>query len=190
MKIIFSYIGIIFYTRIMIIGILGRSRSGKDSIATIIQKIYPHYTIQRFAQPIKNALKEIYNFTPEQLEDDSKEVIDIRHNITPREAMQEMTRYYLNKHGPDFFSKQVFRLYDNNIEKCIIVPDVRYAYDIHQIKRRGGLIIKVIRPMNTHTIEHSVEDHINSLQSDYTIQNDSDLLSLEKKVAEIFNQNE
>jgi len=169
-----------------IIGILGRSRSGKDTIANIILDLYPEYSIKRFAQPIKNALKEIYDFSPEQLEDDSKELIDIRHNITPRQAMQEMTHYYLEKHGPDFFSKKIFKLYDTQEAKQIIIPDVRYEHDIKEIRNRGGIIIKVIRPSNS--FQHLIEDHINSLQGDYNIMNDKDIPSLKNKITYLFSQ--
>jgi dephospho-CoA kinase len=174
-----------------IIGILGRSRSGKDTIANIIKDYYTDYQICRFAQPIKNALKEIYGFSFNQLENDEKEMIDMRYGLTPREAMQEMTSYYLTKHGPSFFSDKVFSLVDNNIATKIIIPDVRYSHDLVQIRKRGGIIIKVIR--SELSIQHLTENHILDLEGDYTITNDSDIISLENKVYNIIdkvNQNE
>jgi hypothetical protein len=171
-----------------LIGILGRSRSGKDTIANIITELYPQeYTIQRFAQPIKNALHEIYGFTPEQLEDDQKEIIDVRYNITPRQAMQEMTTHYLNKHGAGFFSDKVFRRFDTNIiERGIIIPDLRYAHDISQIHDRGGIVIKVTRPELN--LIHLIENHIVDLNGDYDIINDSSIIILKERVYELFNQ--
>ena len=168
-----------------IIGILGRSRSGKDTIANIIKEHYPEYEICRFAQPIKNALKEIYGFTYDQLENDYKESIDSRYGLTPREAMQEMTAFYLTKHGPSFFSDKVFSLVDNKCFTNIIVPDVRYSHDIVQIRKRGGIVIKVIRPELI--IKHTVENHIGDLEGDYTIINNTDIINLEKKVFSIIN---
>jgi hypothetical protein len=169
-----------------IIGILGRSRSGKDTIANIIKDKYPEYEICRFAQPIKNALKEIYGFTYDQLESDCKESIDSRYGITPREAMQEMTTYYLTKHGPSFFSDKVFSLVDNNIFTNIIIPDVRYSHDIVQIRKRGGIVIKVTRP--DLSMKHTVENHIGDLDGDYNILNDSDIISLEQKIYTIITE--
>lgn len=171
-----------------LIGILGRSRSGKDTVANIITELYPaDYIIQRFAQPIKNALREIYDFTPEQLEDDQKECIDIRYNITPRQAMQEMTTHYLTKHGAGFFSDKVFTKFDNaSLERGIIIPDVRYAHDIHQIHTRGGIIIKVTRPELT--LKHIVENHIVGLNGDHDIVNDSSIQVLKERVSNLFNQ--
>ena len=152
-----------------LIGILGRSRSGKDTVANIIMSLYPNqYIVQRFAQPIKNALKEIYDFTPEQLEDDEKELLDSRYNITPRKAMQEMTAHYLEKHGGGFFSERVFIKYDreHTISQGIIIPDVRYEHDINAIRTRGGIIIKIIRPSLIVTQQHSVEDNIEKFEGD------------------------
>lgn len=180
-----------------LIGILGRSRSGKDTTANIIILLYPdQYTLKRFAQPIKNALKEIYDFTPEQLEDDEKEHIDKRYNITPRQAMQEMTAHYLKKHGGAFFSERVFTTFDtmtyanattNDTSQCgIIIPDVRYEHDIHAIRNRGGIIIKVVRPSLTLNQQHSVEDNIQTFEGDYTIINDGDITVLQRKIKEIF----
>lgn len=186
-----------------LIGILGRSRSGKDTTANIIMSLYPdQYTLQRFAQPIKNALKEIYDFTPEQLEDDEKEVIDERYNITPRQAMQEMTSHYLKKHGGAFFSERVFTAFDISVSTSanasdsanvsapfgIIIPDVRYEHDINAIRNRGGIIIKVIRPSLTATQQHTVEDNIQTFEADYTIVNDGDIVLLRNKIESIFNQ--
>lgn len=192
-----------------LIGILGRSRSGKDTTANIIMSIYPdQYTLQRFAQPIKNALKEIYDFTPEQLEDDEKELIDERYNITPRQAMQEMTAHYLKKHGGAFFSERVFTAFDISASVSasvsasasasdnanvsapfgIIIPDVRYEHDINAIRTRGGIIIKVIRPSLTTTQQHTVEDNIQTFEADYTIVNDGNIPLLRNKIVNIFNQ--
>lgn len=169
-----------------LIGILGRSRSGKDTVANIICKIYPSYTIQRFAQPIKNALQEIYDFTPEQLEDDKKELIDIRYNITPRQAMQDMTYFYLDRHGAGFFSDKLFIKFDNNKMSSIIIPDVRYEHDIHQIHKRGGIIIKVSRP--SLMLQHKVENNITELKGDYHIINDGSIKDLEDQIYTLFNQ--
>jgi energy-coupling factor transporter ATP-binding protein EcfA2 len=186
-----------------LIGILGRSRSGKDTVANIIMDLYPnYYKIYRFAQPIKNALTEIYNFTPEQLEDDQKEQIDCRYNITPRKAMQEMTMFYLDKHGPGFFSDKLFTIYDNNNNNNnqnntqnntqnnnqygTIIPDVRYEHDIYQIRKRGGIILKITRP--SLTVQHVIENNIIDLNGDYEIINDGDIQLLKTRLTQIFNQ--
>ena len=169
-----------------IIGILGRSRSGKDTAATIIKKLHPIYTIHRFAQPIKNALQEIYDFTPEQLEDDQKELVDPRYNISPRQAMQDMTYFYLDKHGAGFFSDKLFSIFDNNKTKRIIIPDVRYEHDIHQIHKRGGIIIKIVRP--SLSLQHKVVNNINELKGDYELVNDGTIKDLEDQINALFNQ--
>ena len=99
--------------------------------------------------------------------------------------MQEMTAFYITKHGPSFFSDKVFSLVEKNVATNIIIPDVRYSHDIVQIRKRGGIIIKVIRPELS--IKHTVENHIGDLEGDYTIINDTDIISLEQKVFDIIN---
>lgn len=76
-----------------IIGLVGRSRSGKDTVAAILQSLYPsaNYTIARLSAPIKEAAKALFVFHDGQIEGAEKESIDPRWNITPREVFQKIT---------------------------------------------------------------------------------------------------
>ena len=53
-----------------IIGLLARSRSGKDTVADYIITNYKSYNIvkRRLASPIKNAVKELYGLNDDDLE--------------------------------------------------------------------------------------------------------------------------
>jgi len=174
----------------LLIGLLGRSRSGKDTVAQIIQNLYPDiYGISRFSQPIKNALRELYDFTDNQLEGPQKEEIDLRYDITPRSAMQNMTTTYFKLHGDHFFSDRLFNRYERIYKpfgKGIIIPDVRYVHDINQIHKKKGIVIKVIR--NNLNILHDSENHIDNLDADYLIYNNSTLDELKNNIVATFNE--
>ena len=101
----------------------------------------------------------MYGYTPHQVESSEKEVIDIKWGITPRESMQSLTKYMMEKMGKDFFTKRLFNRYDMDvIPRSIVIPDIRYVHDIHEIQKRGGIVIKIIRPNNT--ILHNIKSII------------------------------
>lgn len=155
-----------------IIGLVGRARHGKDTIADyIIAYTNGLYKRVRLAQSIKDATKCLYGFTHEQIESDLKEVIDKKWNITPRNAMLFITKTFINEMGVDFFTKSLYMKYDNNeFGDYIIIPDVRYPHDIEEIRKRDGIIIKVIRN-DVNLPRHSVEDIIDEFKADYIIEN-------------------
>lgn len=169
----------------MIIGLLGRARAGKDTVATMLQTILQQnhdkeYSIVRLAEPIKAAVSALYGVSRDILEGPDKEVVMHNYNITPREAMQEVTRYYMKKHGDDFFSQRVFTQYKNS---NIIVPDIRFSTDTQKIKENNGIVIKVVRDNNQ--VSYTCEDTVDNCTYDFILHNDKSLYDLQKKVEEL-----
>jgi len=164
-----------------IIGLLGRSRRGKDTIANYIINKYPIYKNIKLARPIKDAAKSLFDFSDEQVENAQKEIIDKRWNISPRDAMVFITTSLMNKMGSDFFSK---RLFDNILpDDKVIISDVRYDNDITEIRKRNGIIIKVLRDIEPY---HPWESHIDHhTYVDYTIENNGSLDNLYKQINQI-----
>lgn len=170
-----------------IIGLLGRSRAGKDTIAEYICNQYPNYQIIRLSYSLKKAACCLYDYTMDQVESSSKEAIDPRWNKTPRETIQSLTNYMMSYMSVDFFTKKLFHAYDNGkYSSHIIIPDIRYPHDIEEIKRRGGIVIKVERPNNF--VQHSFEDHIDNLQGTVTIVNDKGIDDVHIKIKTVLNQ--
>ena len=77
-----------------IIGLVARSRSGKDTVADYIIDEYKTYNIvkRRLAGPIKSAVKELYSFTDDHLETDLKDIKIDAFNCSPRDAMVAVTK--------------------------------------------------------------------------------------------------
>ena len=175
-----------------IIGLLGRSRSGKDTIAEFICHQHPEYHIVRLSYSLKKAACCLYDYTMDQVESSSKEVIDPRWNKTPRETIQSLTQYMMGYMGYDFFTKKLFNAYDQGkYSNYMIIPDIRYPHDIEEIHRRGGIVIKVERPNNP--VQHEFENHIDTLYGTTTILNDQGIDDLHLKIKVVlsqFNQNE
>lgn len=164
-----------------IIGLLGRSRVGKDTVADYILTYYNDYQIERLAAPIKKAVCELYGYTSHQIESNAKEEIDIRWGITPRQSMQSLTKYMMSEMGLYFFTKRLFDKYDlDTIPKNIIIPDIRYLHDIQEIQKRNGIVIKIERPNNN--IHHECENNIDNFTADFTIINNGSITELQNKV--------
>jgi hypothetical protein len=170
-----------------IIGVLGRARSGKDTISGIlIQELQSkglNYKVVRLASPIKEAATALFGFTHEQLEGPSKEMIDPVWNITPRSVFQKITDTTMKEMGVQFFTKRLYQKYDASCEseKYIIIPDVRYPHDIEEIHKRGGLVIKVCRN-DTNIIRHDCENSIDTLEGDVNINNSGTITDLHDQI--------
>lgn len=178
----------------MIIGLLGRSRVGKDTAAALILATLgaENICIARLAQPLKDAVQSLYGFTHEQVEDQKKEEIDTRIGMTPRVCIQKLCEHIMQMHGNDFFSKQLFSRYDHTgfATRHVIIPDIRYEHDLHEIRKRGGIVIKIERP-SAHPMvpRHPWEDHIDNLSGDFCVENDSDVITFQRRISQILRNN-
>jgi hypothetical protein len=158
----------------MIIGLVGRARSGKDTVARLI----PSFEIRRIAQPVKDSLKCLYGWDDRHTEGPYKEHIDPHVGKSPRQAMIETAEKVKRESGQDFFIQM---LLDNWNGKNIVIPDVRFQNEIDAIRRYGGLLVKVNRELSA---KFQWEDHIDELVTDYTLHNTS-LPSLRSQVEDL-----
>lgn len=161
-----------------IIGLVGRSRVGKDTVAEIIMEDRPEYEMRRLSAPLKKAMKDLYDFNVSQLETDLKEKIDPRWNKTPRECIVSLTEYMMGYMGTNFFTKRLYS--EDELPEYIIIPDVRYEHDIREIHRRGGIIIKVEKTQNN--VAHSFEDNIDRFIGDFLVKNDGSIEDLQSNL--------
>lgn len=163
----------------MIIGLLGRARSGKDTVANCIgQYYYPSYEMCRIAQPIKDSLRALYGWSDKHIEGFLKEVTDPVINKSPRDAMIELGERVKSESGQDFFINMLLRKHKGDI----IIPDVRFQNEVDRIREAGGIIIKIERP-GCSILPN--ENGIDQIKSDYSIWNSNTLESLHDQVHRI-----
>jgi hypothetical protein len=156
-----------------IIGLAGRARSGKDTVATFFKKTH---RVVRFAQPIKDAVKALYGWSDVEMETDIKDDVDMRWDVSPRSAMihvAQTTRLFI---ANDFF---VRRLFDSWEGDAIVIPDVRYKHEVDAIHARGGITIKITREGIT---RHDIEFTVDELETTYQITNNGSLDGLRRQV--------
>lgn len=172
----------------MIIGLLGRSRVGKDTAAKCIITTLgdQNAVLTRLSQPLKDAVRVLYGFSHEQVEDHLKEVVDARYNTTPRVCIQKLCEHIMSLHGNDFFSRCLYSKYDNGHfdKKIVVIPDIRYQHDIHEIRKRGGIVIKIVRD-NAQIPLHEWEAPIDSMTGDFIVKNNADIAWINTQINQI-----
>jgi hypothetical protein len=189
----------------MIIGVCGKMRNGKDSIADLLVE-KGGYVRYSFADPIKRGAMEMFGFSHEQVFGDLKDATDQRWGITPRKVLQIM--------GTDLFQFDFYKhMKQTEMVDChgvqirrniwvkrfqiwceeelrsgrsgpmkIVLPDVRFQHEADGIRDNGGIILKVVRPSITNTSNHPSEVELDAIEPDETIINDGTLEDLGKKL--------
>ena len=158
----------------MIIGLVGRSRVGKDTVASFFEGTHQ---VRRLAQPVKDACKVLYGWSVVEVESAAKEEVDQRWGITPRFAMVHLTQAMRQCMGGNFFTKSFFDSWDGS---PIVIPDVRFEDDIQEIHKRGGVTIKITRQGAP---DHLFECTIDSARTTYEVANDGTIEELRVKIA-------
>jgi dephospho-CoA kinase len=167
-----------------IIGILGRSRVGKDTTARILRDTFGSipFEICHIAKPLKDSMMAMYQFSEDQLHGNLKDVLDMRYGHSPRELCAIWNHKLSHMHGPKFLIHQFFEAHSPHNFPNIIIPDVRFCHDCYEIRRRGGLLLKIVR--SKFPLQLDDENHIDRLTGDVTIANDSDIETLQNKILE------
>jgi len=181
----------------MIIGVLGRKGSGKDTVSDYVITKF-NFEKMIIAEPLKNACRELFNFSDEQLYGDLKETNDPQWEVSPRKVLQWLgTDVFRNRIGElnpnignnfwvNLLKVRYLQKLKKNKDSKIIVSDVRFQNEIDVIHQLGGKVIKLTRPSINNVDAHESEKNIDNLKGDYDIMNDGSLDELYKKVEEIF----
>jgi len=150
--------------RINLIGLLGKARAGKDTIATYINAHYSNAYTEYFAGPLKSAASTAFGIPDIHFYSSAlKEVTDSYWNVSPRMIAQfmgtEMFRDTLSSLIPDIGNNfWVRRLHgklsgellldgDGEYEDgdTVCVADLRFQNEYNWIISNGGIIIEVTR---------------------------------------------
>lgn len=161
----------------MIVSVLGKARSGKNTFAEILaEELFDitkrKFIFMAFAHELKLRVQTEFDLSYEQLWGNQKEAPDHRYqknnsnNIfwAPREILQEYGELY-RKIDYDFWVKSLLRLIDEKEYKNVIITDVRYPNEADAITKRKGFIIKVTSERDGKEQIHG-QDHISETALD------------------------
>lgn len=130
-----------------LIGVTGKARSGKDTVATILVEEHG-FVRTAFADPLKQAAAILFDWPPELAFSDSiKEHLSPFWNMTGREIMQKFgTEAMRGTFGEDFWVKRWVTEYARLSPKhSIVVSDVRTDTEANAIRDLGGIIVHLRR---------------------------------------------
>jgi hypothetical protein len=151
----------------------------------------------KISKPLKQSLKLLFDFTDEQIEGTSKDVVDERWNITPRDAMlhigTDVFQYKIQELIPNI--KRTFWILSlcNKIKKKIdagendniVVSDLRFIHELSHIKDLQVAnediqisVVKIVRPslvIYYDKFNHESETEHLKFQFDKFINNSDDI---------------
>lgn len=166
-----------------VIGILGRKRVGKDTIADYLVTKYKYQKVS-IAHPLKEGCRILFDLSWDQVYGNDKDVIDQRYQRTPREILSTIgTGTIRSQFGEDFWIKRAFNCseYDK-----IVISDVRFENEIKKIHSAGGLVIKVVCD---NAEKEADETHIDKIRSyDVQVENNSTVRDLNHQLDKILGE--
>lgn len=161
----------------MLIGITGKKRHGKDSVAKIIQKHYA-YKLDSFADPLRK-----FGFIAFGITEENREELIESIGITGRQFLQLVGTEVGRVINENLW---INSLKSRNLDlNKLVIGDCRFSNEAEFIKDNGGKIIRVVRPGIVSNDTHISENDIPDKFVDAVIINDSSLDELEEKVATI-----
>ena len=173
----------------IIIGLHGLARTGKDTLAKHLAAHFALYSYA-FADPLKQALAQLFNLNQAQLEGAEKEHLIDWLGKSPRQLMQLLgTEWGRDRVHPELW----LLLAEQNISHTlngdqsfyagVVVRDVRFENEAEWIRAKGGTVVHILRPDAQKVAQHRSESGLNIHDNDLVIHNDASL-------AELYNQAE
>lgn len=164
----------------MIIGIIGKARSGKDQfgeylIDSLKEKYNRNFVRVAFADELKRMCEESFGLSKDQLWGDLKEAVDRRFRKpmvketasgddffwSPREIMQAIGSFYRSI-DYDFWVRALDKFIMSLPNNDFIITDVRHINECEYVKSKSGILIKVLRE-NADTIHGMAHESETSL---------------------------
>lgn len=191
----------------LVIGIHGPSRSGKDTIYRILLEEFPLIKFERqgFADALKVSAAKSIGLEGSDAEliakmDRVKESGQIRSPFGTISGRQFLQNYGTEAHremfGSDFWLDQVIPNINNPRERYIgfdrtcdvlIIPDVRYQNEVGRVNDAGGQLWKINRNVEGHTTGHASEGELVA-RWDRVIDNNGTKDDLRSDVKNAFNK--
>ena len=167
-----------------LIGIAGRARSGKDTVANFIVAAIGGYRYS-FADPIRAMLVPLGVDLSDPYWQARKEEPIPALGVSPRRMMQTLgTEWGRQLINPDLWLIMAHqRLLQNG--PGMVISDVRFDNEAAWIRKHGGRIIHVIRPDAKAVEAHASEDGIEMQDTDARLFNSGTLEELQLSVREL-----
>jgi hypothetical protein len=191
----------------LIIGIHGPSRSGKDTIYRILLEEFPLIKFERqgFADALKVSAAKALGIEGSDSEliakmdriKESGQVVNPFNSVSGREFLQKYgTEAHREMFGTNFWLDQVIPNVNDPRERymgfdrtcdVLLIPDVRYQNEVQRVTDAGGQLWKINRNVEGHTTGHASEGKLTA-RWDRVIDNNGTKDDLRSDVKNAFNK--
>lgn len=162
-----------------LIGISGKIGSGKDTVAAIIQELYPQYEVKKFAGKLKDIASILTGIPVEKFEDQEFKKTDLGKEwsyVYPDQYYDDgesvmvcmSVRQLLQKLGTDALRDNLHEnvwvnalMADFTKDSNWIVTDCRFPNEAKIIEEKGGILLRVERStcnLGTHPSETALDN--------------------------------
>lgn len=181
--------------RVPLIGLVGKARSGKDSVAARLVEAHGYVRVA-FADPLKQAALAVNPIVvcgegPDDPFEPTLRLADAVRLYGWEVAKDEIpeVRSFLQNFGQavrDVLGEDIWRdralaeadrLHDAGVP--VAITDVRYRNEAAGILARGGVLVRVLRPGNAGAGNHRSETDLDSYKVTWQVWNDGTLADLE-----------
>ena len=173
-----------------VIALSGHARTGKDTVAQMLQKQLREdgYTvlITHYADLLKYICKTFFEW-------------DGRKDEKGRSLLQYVGTDVVRAKNPDYwvdFVSDILNLFDGRWD-YVIIPDTRFPNEFNRLKERGfnAVHLRVVRPdfvsqLTEKQQTHPSETALNDITPDYCIYNTGDLKELNNRVTDWLKEKE
>ncbi|PPE71467.1 adenylate kinase [Caldimonas thermodepolymerans] len=168
----------------LLIGLAGRARSGKSTVAGYLARRYGFIELS-FAAPIRTFVADLLDLSVKDLEGPEKEKVVDWVGKSPRYMMQTLgTEWGRRLIGEDFWVKRVLRRV-REVTGCgfpVVISDVRFDNEAEAIRAAGGHILHISRPGAPLVCGHVSEAGVTAHLGDYSILNNGSIEALHRQV--------
>lgn len=177
---------------VRLIGLHGGIGVGKDTFADIAKELAGGAWAVAYADPLKRIAQQLYGFSPHALWGPSAARAEVSplysdESLTARFVLQKLGTEVCRAIHPDTWLKALedtFKKLDgstrysreggvlhdeddddddkNKYPDRVIVTDVRFKNELRHIKMLGGVLVKIIRPVQVSAEQNSIPDHISN----------------------------
>lgn len=130
----------------MIIGLVGKAKSGKDTTADYLVKEH-NFVKVAFADDLKDLCMDMFNLAPHQVStQEGKATIDPRYNKTPREILQIVgTDWFRSIYPTIWVDRLINKLKVGRKNHNFVVTDARFPNEIKALNDIGAHVVKLVR---------------------------------------------